>query len=141
MESRISIVTLAVDDIERAREFYTEGLGFKTDAVPGEEMIFLKTNGTILGLYPLARFAEELPGQSVLRGDFSGITLAHNVQEKHEVLSVLDQARSAGAKIVKEASDTFWGGFSGYFRDPDGYYWEVAWAPFFNYDERGNLKI
>ena len=140
MEPRISIITLAVNDIQRSRSFYTQ-MGFTTDAKADEDMVFLKTNGTILALYPQSKMAEELPGEPIQRGGSPGFTLAHNVPEKDSVDHILVSAKTAGGRIVKPAAATFWGGYSGYFTDPDGFYWEVAWAPFFEYDERGNLKV
>ncbi len=146
MEPRISIITLGVADMERALRFYRDGLGLHTNAKEDDGIVFFHTSGTILALYPYdalakdtgARFAGPLaPGE---RAGFSGITLAHNVRTKDEVGQVLAQAERAGAKIEKPAADTFWGGYSGYFSDPDGYLWEVAWGAF-EIAEDGSLKV
>jgi hypothetical protein len=75
------------------------------------------------------------------RSGFNGITLAHNTRSKEEVIAIIERAKAAGAKIVKDAQDTFWGGFSGYFADLDGYYWEVAWGPMFEFDGNGDMKF
>lgn len=141
MESRITIITLGVRDFKRSYQFYT-GLGFKTDANPEDHIAFLKTNGTILAIYPLDKLAEDIsPDISINKSEFSGITLAHNVKQKSDVNAVLLQAQMAGGKIVKPAQDAFWGGYHGYFSDPDGYFWEVAYFDKFTYDAHGNLVL
>jgi len=140
MEPRISIITLGVSDLPRAIRFYRDGLGFPTDAKDDAEIAFFVTSGTRLALYPLEKLAGDIsPGVAISRGGFGGITLAHNVRKKEEVAQVLALAEKAGARIVKEAQDVFWGGHSGYFTDPDGYYWEVAWGPNFGFDDAGTL--
>jgi uncharacterized protein len=141
MESRITIITLGVIDFQRSYNFYTE-LGFKTDAKPEDSIAFLKTNGTVLAIYPFNKLADDIsPDISKERPAFSGITLAHNVKQKSDVNTVLHQAQEAGGMIVKEAQDAFWGGYHGYFSDPDGYFWEVAYFDKFTYDEQGNLEL
>lgn len=135
MEPRISIITLGVADLERSLCFYRDGLGFPTSRTAEQGIIFFQTAGTCLALYPYAalandvgpRFAEKSSGE---RPKFTGITLAHNVREKEEVDRLLQQAERAGAKIEKPAAATEWGGYSGYFSDPDGYLWEIAWGAF-----------
>ena len=93
-------------------------------------------------LYPLDKLAEDIsPEVPTTRNAFSGMTLAHNAQSKDEVVAIMNRAQMAGAKIVKEPQDTFWGGFSGYFADLDGYYWEVAWGPMFEFNNNGNMKL
>lgn len=142
MEPRISIVTLGVRDFDRALRFYRDGLGFTTKAKKGDPIAFFQTAGTRLALYPLDKLAEDIsPDVYPPKGGFGGITLAHNVRTKEEVAKVLACAEKAGGKIVKPAQDVFWGGHSGYFTDPDGYYWEVAWAPMFTFDEHGALVV
>jgi catechol 2,3-dioxygenase-like lactoylglutathione lyase family enzyme len=141
MQPRISLITLGVDDLERSLRFYRDGLGFPTTWTPERGVIFFQTNGTTLALYPYEKLAEDVgPGFDVPRTKFSGITLAHNVREKSDVDRVLALAQSAGARIEKPAHDTFWGGYSGYFSDPDGYLWEVAWGAF-DFREDGSLII
>ena len=139
MEPRISLITLGVADLPRAIRFYRDGLGFPTTAKEGDEVAFFTTGGTRLALYPLNALAADI-GPTVSPGKgFCGITLAHNVRHKEEVVEVLALAEKAGGRIVKPAHDTFWGGHGGYFADLDGYYWEVAWAPMFGFDENGAL--
>ena len=140
MEPRISIVTLGVKSIERSRKFYESGLGFKVSSASQDDVVFLHTNGTILALYPWATLAEDARVNAMGEG-FRGVTLAHNVAEKSEVGKVLTQAKEAGAKVLKEAQDVFWGGHSGYFADPDGHLWEVAWNPHFPFNKEGHLQI
>lgn len=130
MDPRISIITLGVKDLARAVEFYRDGLGLLLHDEDTAHIAFFKNRGTWLSLYPLEALADDV-GVSVEGSGFSGVTLAHNVRTREEVDAVLNEAVSAGAKLVKPAQDTFWGGYSGYFSDPEGYLWEVAWNPHF----------
>lgn len=142
MEPRISIITLGVADLARSVRFYRDGLAFPTRYVEGGPIAFFQTGGTRLALYPLDHLAADIsPALSPQRSAFSGITLAHNTRTKEEVAAVLAKAAAAGATIVKPAQDVFWGGHSGYFADPDGHYWEVAWAPMFQFADDGALLI
>jgi catechol 2,3-dioxygenase-like lactoylglutathione lyase family enzyme len=142
MEPRISIITLGVTDLPRAIRFYRDGLGFPTKAKDDASIAFFETTGTRFGLYPLDKLAEDIsPELPAERSAFSGITLSHNVRTRDEVASVLKQAEAAGGRIVKHAQDVFWGGHSGYFADPDGHHWEVAWNPYFPLAEDGTLLI
>ena len=126
MEPRISIITLGVADLGRAVRFYRDGLGFPTTYKDGDGIAHFATGGARFGLYPTKALAEDIsPTLSPERAEFSGITLA--------------LAEKAGATIVKPAQDVFWGGHSGYFRDPDGHFWEVAWGPMFQFAEDGTL--
>lgn len=141
MESRISLITLGVADLDRSLRFYRDGLGLSTTWTGDKGVVFFKTQGTCLALYPLADLAKDIgceaPAEQPKQG---GITLAHNVRNKDEVDQLLKQAESAGAKIVKPAHDTFWGGYAGYFADPDGHLWEIAWGAF-PFKEDGSLDI
>jgi hypothetical protein len=141
MEPRISIVTLGVADLERSLRFYRDGLGYPTTWSPDRGVIFFQTRGTVLALYPYDRLAEDVnPALKPTRGNFPGIGLAHNVRTQPEVDQVLEAARQGGGKIEKPGQKAFWGGYSGYFSDPDGYLWEVAFGAFpFNVD--GSLAI
>jgi len=131
MEPRISIVTLGVKDLERSLRFYRDGLGLPTTRKTEQGIVFFQTSGTCLALYPYHELARDLSEEfAVEKSKFTGITLAHNVRRREDVDAVLKQAAQAGAKIEKAAADTFWGGYSGYFSDPDGYLWEVAWGAF-----------
>ncbi|MCK5190216.1 MAG: VOC family protein [Methylococcales bacterium] len=129
MKPRISMITLGVNDLEKSVKFYNEGLGFpKMDSSP--EVAFFTLNGSWLGLYGREALAEDAMVSSDGNG-FNGFTLAHNVASEAEVDQVIEQALSAGATLAKPAQKVFWGGYSGYFKDPDGYLWEVAHNPLF----------
>ncbi|TCK08200.1 VOC family protein [Marinobacterium mangrovicola] len=142
MEPRISLITLGVDDLERAYRFYAEGLGFPAHRTEGQDIVFFSTAGTRLALYPREKLAEDAGSRLIGRDrGFPGITLAHNTREKTEVDEILQRAEAAGGAIVKPAQDAFWGGYSGYFADPDGYLWEVAWAEFWQFDANGALVL
>lgn len=132
MEPRISLITLGVQDLERSFRFYKDGLGFPTTMRPEEKgVVFFQNGGTTLALYPYTDLAKDVSEEfNQPRAKFSGITLAHNTRTKAEVDAVLAKAVAAGAKLEKPAHDTFWGGYSGYFSDPDGYLWEVAYGAF-----------
>ncbi len=130
MEPRISIVTLGVSDLARSVEFYRDGLGLVLYDENTESIAFFQNKGTWLALYPREALAVDV-GIPTEGSGFSGVTLAHNLRSKEEVDELLDVAVAAGATLVKPAQDTFWGGYSGYFSDPDGYLWEIAWNPFF----------
>jgi catechol 2,3-dioxygenase-like lactoylglutathione lyase family enzyme len=141
MEPRISIITLGVTDLERSLRFYRDGLGLPTTRSANQGIIFFQTSGTCLALYPYNELAKDVSDKvETPRPKFTGITLAHNVRQKEEVDRILKQAADAGAKIEKPPGDTAWGGYSGYFSDPDGYLWEVAWGAF-EFREDGSLLI
>ena len=130
MEPRISIITLGVADLARSVEFYRDGLGLALFDENTESIAFFQNKGTWLALYPREALAADV-GISTEGSGFSGVTLAHNLRSKEEVDDLLAVAVAAGATLVKPAQDTFWGGYSGYFSDPDGYLWEIAWNPHF----------
>ena len=138
---RLTVITLGVADLERATEFYRAVL----DTPPNtnnEGVTFIELPGTWLALYPLGDLAKDIsPDIPVVRSAFSGVTLAHNARSKEDVIAIMQRAESAGARIVKQVQDTFWGGFSGYFADPDGHYWEVAWGPMFWFTGNGELRF
>jgi catechol 2,3-dioxygenase-like lactoylglutathione lyase family enzyme len=127
MEQRVSLVTLGVADLERSRRFYQDGLGW-TPGFQNAEVIFFQTGGSVFALWSRADLAADA-GVSAEGSGFPGIALAHNVRERDEVDKILSEAAAAGATIVKAARDTAWGGYTGYFSDPDGMLWEVAWNP------------
>lgn len=141
MEPRISFITLGVTNLPRAIRFYRDGLHFPTTAKDDDTFALFATFGTRLALYPLDKLAEDIGPHVTPAKGFSGITLGHNVRKKEEVAKLLTLAEKAGGKIVKPAQDVFWGGHSGYFTDPDGYYWEVAWAPNVTFDEHGQISM
>ncbi len=128
MKNRISMVALGVRDLNKSIEFYRDGLGLPMlESPPG--VAFFNLNGTWLGLSNRDSLAKD-SGISPEGNGYSGINLAHNVKTKEEVTEVLDQAVKAGAKLIKTAQDADWGGFHGYFEDPDGHLWEIAYNPF-----------
>jgi catechol 2,3-dioxygenase-like lactoylglutathione lyase family enzyme len=130
VKPKISIVTLGVLDFAKSLAFYRDGLGFAApNYKEGGDHVLFRLEGTWLSLYPRDKLAEDatVPNDG---GGFSGITLAHNVKSKVDADAVFAHAVSAGAKPVKKPQDVFWGGYSGYFADPDGYLWEVAYNPF-----------
>jgi len=134
MKARVSFITLGVGDLERALRFYRDGLGLPTRGIVGQEfehgavVFFDLQPGLRLALWPRASLAHDsgLPAGQASPADFA---LAHNVSSRAEVDAVMEQARAAGGAVVKPAQDTFWGGYAGYFQDPDGHLWEVAWNP------------
>ena len=139
MEQRVSIITLGVADIKRSREFY-ERLGWHRSMTKAEGIVFFQTVGIALALYPRHELAKDAHVAPEGHG-FSGISLAYNARNRTEVDSVLKEAAAAGATVVKPAEEAFWGGYSGYFADPDGFLWEVAWNPFFSIAEDGSIRI
>jgi len=128
MEQRISLITLGVDDMEKAASFY-EALGWRRVESP-DGVIAFDLIGQTLGLYPKAALAADLGMEVADIEGFSGMTLSHNLREKEEVATLLAAAEAAGARILKPAHDIFWGGHIGYFADLDGHVWEAAWNPF-----------
>jgi catechol 2,3-dioxygenase-like lactoylglutathione lyase family enzyme len=138
MEQRISIVTLGVADVTRARKFY-ERLGWQGQE--SEETVFFQLGGIALILWARHKLADD--GSIDDRGTdgFGGVALAHNVRERAEVDTVLADAASAGAEITQPPRDTFYGGYAGYFRDPDGHVWEVAWNPGFSISPDGSIIL
>jgi catechol 2,3-dioxygenase-like lactoylglutathione lyase family enzyme len=134
MKPRITLITICVDDLERSLRFYRDGLGLKTDGIVGTEFehgavaFFDLQAGLKLAIWPRGSLAHDTgiaPGEP----SASEFTLGHNVSSRTEVDEVMEQARKAGAVIVKPAQNTFWGGYAGYFQDPDQHLWEVAWNP------------
>lgn len=134
MKPRITLITLGVDDLERAVRFYRDGLGLKTEGIVGREFehgavaFFDLQSGLKLALWPRKSIAHDT-GLAAGKGDATEFTIGHNVASKAEADAVMAQAQSAGAVIVKPAQNTFWGGYAGYFQDPDDHLWEVAWNP------------
>ena len=141
MDQRMTMITLGVRDLARARKFY-ETLGWTAREAGGGDIVFFQLQGSVLGLYPRQALAED----AALRDDapdaqFGGIALAYNGRNKAEVDRVLAEAAAAGAKILKPAQDVFWGGYSGYFADLDGHPWEVAFNPHWPLETDGSLKM
>jgi uncharacterized protein len=139
MEQRVSLVTLGVGDIERSRRFYEDGLGWKRGNKE-ESVVFFQLPGSILALWSRASLAEDA-GLADTGSGFSGIALAYNARSRQDVDAVLVEAEAAGARILKGAAETVWGGYSGYFADPDDHVWEVAHNPFWSVDEEGRVSL
>jgi catechol 2,3-dioxygenase-like lactoylglutathione lyase family enzyme len=136
VEQRISLVTLGVADLERARGFY-EALGWRSDSKPEDGVVFFQAGGMIVGLWGRSDLAEDCSVHD--SGGFGGIALAHNVRSPEEVDAVLAEAASAGAVVTRAGAPTFWGGYSGVFLDLDGHPWEVAHNPFWTLGDDGSV--
>jgi uncharacterized protein len=139
VDQRLSLVTLGVTDLARAARFYEDGLGWKRKGET-EGVVFFQLPGSILALWPRESLAEDA-GISAAGSGFSGIALAFNARSPAEVDAVLAEATAAGAKLLKPGTETFWGGYSGYFADLDGHVWEVAHNPGWTLDEAGRVTI
>ncbi len=140
MEPRINIVTLGVKDVARSRAFY-ERLGFRASSASNPQIAFFDLSGLVLALYGRNALAEDVGGEKRPDEGFTSTTLAHNKESREAVNLTLQEAKAAGGRIAKPAQDTFWGGYSGYFTDPDGHHWEIAWNPHFPLDELGRIKL
>ena len=138
MEQRLSLVTLGVADLARARSFY-EALGWATQAEPDDDVVFFQTGGMIVALWGRGQLAEDSGVEDP--GGWGGVTLALNVRSPAEVDAVIDEARAAGARIGRAGATTFWGGYSGVFVDPDGHPWEVAHNPHWTIAEDGSTRL
>ena len=138
LEQRISLVTLGVSDLGRARRFY-EALGWTSDAKPGADVVFFQAGGAVVALWSRAELARDSGVQD--SGGWGGMALAHNVRSPEEVDAVLSQAEAAGATIPRPGGKTFWGGYSGIFVDPDGHPWEVAHNPHWRLSEDGSVSL
>jgi hypothetical protein len=140
MRQKLNLVTLGVKNFERSLEFYQKGLGWQPSSASQGDVAFFPMGGVVLSLYPREKLAEDAHVSPTGSG-FSGITLAYNTKSQAEVDEVLQAVEKLGATIIKKAENVFWGGYSGYFADPDGHLWEVAWNPFFEFDEADNLIL
>jgi predicted lactoylglutathione lyase len=138
MDQRLSLVTLGVADVAQARAFY-EGLGWATRAEPGDDVVFFQAGGMIVALWSREKLAEDSGVDD--SGGWGGVTLAHNVSSPAQVDAVIDEARRAGASIARAGAETFWGGYSGVFVDPDGHPWEVAHNPHWTLSEDGSVVL
>lgn len=140
MKPRLNIVTLGVADLLKSSQFYADAFGWTPANGSDENIVFLNHGGIVLALYPKEGLAEDA-GIPAERSGFSGITLAINTTSREELDELYRKALSAGATSLIAPRDTFWGGYDCYFADPDGHPWEIAWAPFWEFDEQGSLKI
>jgi uncharacterized protein len=138
VEQRLSLITLGVADLARARAFY-EGLGWQTRAEPDDDVVFFQAGCMIVALWPRDLLAEDTVVED--NGGWGGITLAYNARSPEEVDEVVGQAETAGATIGRPPAETFWGGYSGVFRDPDGHPWEVAHNPRWTIEHDGSVKL
>ncbi len=138
MEQRVSLVTLGVRDLQRARLFY-EALSWRTGAAPDDDVAFFEAGGLILALWDRRRLAEDSAVDDA--GGWGGVTLAYNARSPEEVDAVIAEARDAGATIGREPGPTFWGGYSGIFVDPEGHPWEVAHNPGWHIDDAGRVWL
>ena len=139
MEPRITLITLGVADVARSRRFY-ETLGFVTSSASQESVAFLSAGGVVLALWNRKSLADDAGVEDTVPG-FAGMALAHNARSETEVDKVLDEARAAGGRLVKKAHKVFWGGYSGYFADPDGHLWEVAYNPYWPLNAEGRVQL
>jgi predicted lactoylglutathione lyase len=138
MEQRVSLVTLGVSDLGRSRQFY-EALGWTTGAEEGDDVVFFAATGMILALWDREELAEDSTVTD--SGGWGGVTLAYNTRSPNEVDTVIEEARKAGATIGREPAETFWGGYSGVFIDPDGHPWEVAHNPRWTIEDDGSVTL
>jgi uncharacterized protein len=138
VEQRVSLVTLGVADLARARGFY-ERLGWRTGAAPEDDVVFFQAGGMIMALWSRASLAEDTAVTD--GGGWGGVTLAHNVRSPAEVEAVVAEAEAAGGTVLRQPAATFWGGYSGVFADPDGHPWEVAHNPHWRLDEDGAVRL
>jgi uncharacterized protein len=139
MNQHLHLITLGVRDFEKSKKFYAETLGWKISR-PQEGIAFFQAGGVVLAIYPREELAEDALTSPEGSG-FAGFTLAYNARSEAEVDEIISDLKSKGVKIAKEPQKVFWGGYSSYFADPDDYLWEVAYNPFFAFDEDGNLKL
>ncbi|GHV28036.1 glyoxalase [Synergistales bacterium] len=144
MMNRANLICLGVKDLKKSRAFYSDILGFRTPNTEEDpQVVFFDNQGTKLELCPLNKLAEDIDEKNPPRpgGGFSGITMAYNAKSKAEVDEIFLKLKEAGVKIAKQPQTVFWGGYSGYFQDPDGYYWEVAYADIWKFDGNDMLII
>ena len=142
MDSWISLITLGMRDVERSRRFYRDGLGWpeSTASMESEDVAFLHTGGVVLALYKRELLAAAADLSPVGSG-FAGFALAHNVATRELVDAALEVAVDAGGTLLKPGTETEWGGYTGYFADPDGFLWEIAWNPSFPLREDGSIDL
>lgn len=140
MNQNLHIVTLGVRDLKRSHEFYSKTLGWKAASASNDGIKFFQAGGIVLALFPREELAQDATISQEGSG-FAGFTLAYNAGSEAEVDKIIADLKAKGVKILKEPQKVFWGGYSSYFADPDGNCWEVAFNPFFPFDDNGNLKL
>jgi catechol 2,3-dioxygenase-like lactoylglutathione lyase family enzyme len=139
MEQRLSVITLGVKNFQKSLDFYTQVLNWVPSSASNDNISFFQIGGIVFSLYPQDLLAQDACIEKASNG-FAGITFSHNVKTKEEVKHILDQVQQRGGYLLKPAQEAFWGGYSGYFSDPDGYVFEVAWNPFWELKE-GEVKL
>jgi catechol 2,3-dioxygenase-like lactoylglutathione lyase family enzyme len=140
VNQHLHLITLGVRDLERSRKFYIETLGWKASSNSGDDVAFFQAGGVVFAIYPREKLAEDALTSPEGSG-FAGVTLAYNARSETEVDQIIRDLEAKGVPIAKQPQKAFWGGYSSYFVDPDGFHWEVAYNPFFPFDESGNLKL
>lgn len=140
MRQKLTLITLGVSDINKSLAFYEKGLGWKKSSSSNDNIAFFSLGGMALGLYSKHALAEDATVSPEGSG-FPGITISYNAKSEKEVDDVLAEVQKLGATIIKPAQKVFWGGYSGYFQDPDGHYFEVAFNPFWEFDKNDNIKL
>jgi catechol 2,3-dioxygenase-like lactoylglutathione lyase family enzyme len=140
MNQQLHLVTLGVRDFETSKKFYTEILGWKPSNSSSDDTTFFQAGGVVLSIYLREKLAEDALVDPEGHG-FAGFTLAYNARSEAEVDQIIGDLKAKGVQILKEPQKVFWGGYNSYFADPDGNCWEVAFNPFFPFDENGNLKL
>jgi predicted lactoylglutathione lyase len=140
VEQRVSLITLGVSDLARSRRFYEDGLRWRRGNTD-DSVAFYEIPGGIFALWSRAALAEDAGVKDSGAAEFAGVALAYNTRSKAEVDSVLAEAVRAGARVLRSAQDAFWGGYTGYFADPDGHVWEVAWNPHWTVDQDGRVRL
>ncbi len=140
MDQHLHLITLGMRDFAASLKFYRETLGWRTSSPDPEEIAFFQAGGAVLAIFPREKLAEDATVSA--KGDgFPGFTLAHNAGSEAEVDEIIAGLEAKGVRIVKRPQKVFWGGYSSYFADPDGFLWEVAYNPFFGFDAQGNLRL
>jgi len=140
MNQHLHLITLGVRNFERSYKFYTEILGWKASSNSSDDVAFFQAGGVVFAIYPRDKLAEDALTSPAGSG-FAGVTLAYNARSEAEVDQIIRDLAAKGVQIAKQLQKAFWGGYSSYFVDPDGFHWEVAYNPFFPFDENGNLKL
>ena len=140
MKQHLHLITLGVNDFERSFKFYSQILGWKPSSASNDDVAFFQAGGVVFAVYPREKLAEDAFTSPEGSG-FQGVTLAYNARSDIEVDEIIKELNSKGVEIIKQPQKVFWGGYSSYFADPDGFRWEVAYNPFFPFDEQGNLKL
>lgn len=140
MNQHLHLITMGVRDFGRSYTFYTEMLGWKPASASSDDVAFFQAGGVVFAIYPREKLAEDAQTSPEGSG-FAGVTLAYNARSEAEVDNIIRDLASKGVEIAKQPQKAFWGGYSSYFVDPDGFHWEVAYNPYFPFDENGHLKL